>query len=239
MQKNTCILLTGTIKPNSSFIELNIPEQRLAEYKHAISFYLEQLKEDIIFVENSLFPLDKDPDFIRFNESGRFQLIQIPALPDVQKGKGYQEFYMLDIAIDLMTSKYSRILKITGRYIVENVAELLYCDAPLCMDFHKKMRVGITGFFIVNVDFYQKYFKGIYSKADDSKSYFIEHVLYDAVFEGNLDAQFSLFARNPKYKGISGSSGISMNRNAYKMMLRQMERKILRLLGIKQFLIEY
>ncbi len=71
------------------------------------------------------------------------------------------------------------------------------------------------------------------------KGFFIEHVVYDKLVKEHLLQKTSLFCKNPIITGFSGSYGGTLNRNKYKMMLRNIERLILRILNIHQFLIEY
>ncbi len=136
--------------------------------------------------------------------------------------------------------KEARLIKVTGRYIVKNVAELIaQIQAPLAIDLHRKMKVAITGFFAVDKAIYVAHFYEKYKLADDDKGKFIEHVLYDEIVNSELKSKTTLLPRNPQYRGVSGSYGGSLERNKYKMMVRQVERKINRGLGIPEFLIEY
>jgi len=236
---DSCILMTATIQPNTIMVERSDVQQRLSDYKNCIKFYLAEVNLPIYFIENSEFELDTDLDFMEFNKSKRFKIIKIKALPDKEKGKGYQEFYALDRAIDEFV-KESFVLKVTGRYLVRNISSLVpKMTHPLNIDMHKKMAVAITGFFGVSKSVYQKHFKGLYANVNDSQGIFIEHVLYREIISTDLINLTSLLPENPEYEGISGSHGHSMKRNKYKMKVRGLERKISNSLGIRQFLIEY
>ena len=132
------------------------------------------------------------------------------------------------------------LIKITGRYIVKNIASLIAClDAPLNIDLHKKMRVAITGFFAVDKSIYLDHFYEKFLLANDTEGCYIEHVLYDTIMYSELRHQSRLLPENPQYEGVSGSYGGSLARNPYKMKVRSAERKLSRSLGIPQFLIEY
>jgi hypothetical protein len=80
---------------------------------------------------------------------------------------------------------------------------------------------------------------GLYQKADDSKGVFIEHVVYGAIMKDELKKSIQMFPINPMIQGVSGSYGSSLNRNKIKMFVRNIERKILSVFNVKQFLIEY
>jgi hypothetical protein len=231
--------MTATIQPNTIMVERNDVQQRLSDYKTCIKFYLSEVSLPIYFIENSAFDLASDPDFIEFDKSERFNIIRIEALAEREKGKGYQEFYALDRAIEEFV-KESFLIKVTGRYLVRNISGIIpKMTRQLNIDMHKKMAVAITGFFGVNRDLYQKHFAGLYADVNDSKGVFIEHVLYREIFGSDLIRYTGLLPENPDYEGVSGSHGNSMKRNKYKMKVRSLERMINKSLGIPQFLIEY
>jgi len=236
---DACIVMTATVQPNTVMVERSDVKQRLSDYKSCIKFYLESTTLPIYFIENSDYDLDNEPDFKAFQKLKRFIVIRLKALPEKQKGKGYQEFYALDKAIAEYISE-SFIIKVTGRYLVRNVSELIAgMKSPLNIDMHKKMSVAITGFFGVERNLYQRYFAGIYQYVNDSEGVFIEHVLYREIAGTNLINKTSLLPANPQYEGVSGSHGNSMKRNKYKMMVRSLERSVNNSLGIRQFMIEY
>jgi len=106
--------MTATIQPNTIMVERSDVQQRLSDYKSCIKFYLSEVNLPIYFIENSEFDLESDPDFIEFNKSERFNIIRINALQEKEKGKGYQEFYALDRAVDEFV-KESYLIKVTGR----------------------------------------------------------------------------------------------------------------------------
>ena len=168
-----------------------------------------------------------------------FHLLRFDPHHETAKGKGFQEFYTLDRFVKNHL-KESILIKVTGRYIVKNVAELIaQIKSPLTIDLHRKMKVAITGFFVVEKELYLTHFYDKYKLADDNRGKFIEHVLYDEIMSSSLKSITKLLPQNPQYLGVSGSYGGSLERNKYKMMLRSVERKINLGLGIPQFLIEY
>lgn len=107
------------------------------------------------------------------------------------------------------------------------------------MDFHKKMKVGLTGFFSCTPQFYNQFLAGLYRQSNDAAGVFIEHVVYPVRTLPEAAGQISLFPANPQITGTSGSYGASLRRNPYKMKLRNLERQILRLAGQTEFKFEY
>jgi hypothetical protein len=106
-------------------------------------------------------------------------------------------------------------------------------------DSHKKHKVTQTNVFAVNPDFYKRYIAGAYMEADDSKGRFIEHVVYERLKKEHSFDKVKLFSQNPVISGFSGSYGGTLKRNKYKMIARNIERKLLRGLGFHEFLFEY
>lgn len=236
---DAAICMTATICPNTVMVSAVDVRERLADYKKCIRFYLDQTNLPVYFLENSDYDLSNDGDFQEFEKLDRFQIFRFDPHPDTEKGKGFQEFYTLDRFVKNQLSE-TVIIKVTGRYVVKNVAKLIAkIKEPLTIDLHRKMKVAITGFFVVQKEIYLKYFHEKYKLANDLEGTFIEHVLYSEIVNSNLINETALLPKNPQYKGVSGSYGGSLERNKYKMMVRGVERSLSRKLGIKEFLIEY
>ncbi len=237
--KELSICLTGTIKPHTSFVSRGDVQERLADYKSAIAFYLKHTELPLAFVENSDFDLEADPDFRAWSALERFQLIRLSTHPDTHLGKGFQEFYMLDRFVEEHLST-TRFVKITGRYIIRNIGSILpRLKGRLHIDLHRKRALAITAFFAVERSLYLEHLKACYREADDARMRFIEHVVYDAICSGELIKEAELLPEGPVYEGVSGSHGSSLNRHPLKRFLRERERQVIRSLGIEQFLIEY
>lgn len=234
--REAVIILTGTVEPNVEFVTRTDVGQRIRDYAKCIEFYLSETNLPIVFAENSGFDPKSSPEFAVFAGHPRFRWESVFPHPDTSKGKGFQEFFILDQLVKGgMTDTY--FVKVTGRYLVRNAAQIIReMSDPMHIDMHRKMKVAITGFFGVETEFYRQNLLGKYAMANDSRGNFIEHVVYDALQENDA---VSLLPQNPKYEGVSGSHGGSMARNPYKMRIRSIERAINRSLGIRKFLIEY
>lgn len=239
--KVRALLITGTIVPNSNFVaHINVGERR-KEYLDSLNFYSTEFpNDDLYFLENSSFDFSLDKEFEKLFQDKKITLLKFPLSDKFSQGKGYQEFEMLDACIASLIGKYDLFVKITGRYKVLNLRQLLQNNCTgLIADSQKKHKVTQTNVFYVKGEFYQKFLKNLYLDANDSSGIFIEHVVYNKLVSLNLWHKINLFYRNPIITGFSGSYGGTLNRNKYKMILRNIERRILRILNIKQFLIEY
>lgn len=235
------ILVTGTIVPNSVFVAHTNIEQRRQEYIEGLLFYKSQFPEDdVFFLENSTHNFDADTQFMDQLKKHHITLIKFPVSGKSKEGKGYQEFEMLDSAIDRLKNTYAYFVKVTGRYKVLNIKSLIpTTDKEFIADSHKKHKVTQTNVFFVKGSFYNKHFKNLYLKSNDSEGVFIEHVIYDYLTQHKLLHKTGLFYKNPVITGVSGSYGGTLSRNKYKMILRNIERRALRILKIHEFLIEY
>lgn len=237
--KDAVLCMTATIRPNTTEVSRADINDRLADYKKCIKFYLEQTVLPIYFLENSDYDISGDLDFKDFQSTNRFHVLRFDAHPNTQKGKGFQEFYTLDRFVKNHLQA-DMLIKVTGRYIVKNTAKIIpQLTAPLNIDLHRKMKVAITGFFAVEKSVYENHFYEKYLLANDAEGRYIEHVLYDEIMHSDLKSKTRLLPENPQYRGVSGSYGGSLERNKYKMMVRGVERSLNRRLGIPQFLIEY
>jgi hypothetical protein len=236
-----CLLITGTIVPNSIFVAHTNAEQRLNEYYNALLFYRREFQgDDLYFLENSSYDFSKDKRFQDLFKEMKIQLMKFPVSDKFDLGKGYQEFEMLDGAIDILADKYHSFIKITGRYKVLNLAQIATLSkSELIIDCHKKPGVAQTNVFSGTLDFYSKHLKNLYKEVNDAEGIYIEKIVYKKLIADDLLKKINPFSSNPLITGISGSYGGTLNRNKIKLKLRNMERKFMRLFGIKQFLIEY
>lgn len=235
------LLITGTIIPNSNFVTHANINQRRQEYINGLLFYSQQFPEDdLFFLENSSYDFNSDTEFEKLFKGKNIQLLKFPTSDKYSLGKGYQEFEMLDKSIEKLASRYQCFIKITGRYKVLNLKEITNtkCESMIA-DSHKTPKVTQTNVFYIDTEFYKTYIKGLYLHVNDAEGIYIEHLVYETLISKNMLCKTSLFSKNPIITGFSGSYGGTLHRNKYKMMLRNNERKILKLLGIHQFIIEY
>ena len=234
-----CLVITATLQPNSVLVTQNDVTERRVEYLHTLGYYCSIYKSDIFFIENSEYSFDEDSEFQELFQLEHVHLIKYPVATEVEKGKGYQEFDMLDQWVTRLKNDFEEVVKVTGRYKVKNFDQLVNQKNPgFVIDRHKKRKVAITSFFKFKVEEYNKHIKKAYLDVNDSKGVFIEHVVYDRL--KCVDQQkISLFIQNPVYEGISGSYGGSLNRHPLKMKFRNAERKLLMLAGQNEFGIEY
>src|SRR5215469_10598384 len=90
-QSEIPVVLTATIKPNVTGAAAMNPETRLAEYRQVMQFCKQFAP--VYFLENSTYPLESQPDFAN---SDRLRVRRFTPSKNPERGKGFQEFEMLD-----------------------------------------------------------------------------------------------------------------------------------------------
>lgn len=205
MSDQISIVLTGTIVPNSVLTAHADAQIRKKEYLRAIHFYTKFAQ--VYFLENSTHPVESDPDFTSIKN---LIIRKMPVSLCYDKGKGYQEFEMLDRWLDQEQDLPLRWFKISGRYIFKNfdaiVKDCWYdekCD--LVIDRMSYYGIAFTDIFLISTECYIRCFKGIYTKCDDIIGACIEKIVYHRLAQQDCKS-FRLFGIVPKISAISGSS---------------------------------
>ena len=223
----TALVLTGSIRPTVNFVAVGDADARRSQYLGALAFYAAHAP--VYFLENSTYPLLEDA---AFTSIVNVQLRKFAMLTDMARGKGYQEFAMLDAWHDSEKEPPARFLKVTGRYRVENIAALLTetraADAQdILIDRYRRSRFAMTALFSCSRESYRD-IHGLYRQMDDSAGIWAEHVLYRALKDR---PDTTNFRHEPHLRGISGSTGVALETSAWKRSAKQALRSTQRLLG--------
>jgi hypothetical protein len=145
------LLLTATINPPAGVPDLQRidPHIRLNDYLQAFDFYLQALNsciDAIVFVDNSQAEVSLFQT--RATQSGTRKPVEIISYFGLdhppQSGRGYGEFKMIDYVMRTSSliqqaPREARIWKITGRYIVRNIEEIVR-RAPSTYDIYCNIR---------------------------------------------------------------------------------------------------
>lgn len=201
------IVLTGTIKPNSNFVVIKDVTERRQQYLEALEYY--RRFAPVWFVENSEYDLESDDDFSKMDN---VTIVKCPVSREFSKGKGYQEFEMLDKFFS-RTDIPNTIIKVTGRYIIEKFSSVIQDamnmgDAKVLVNLHHRGKYADTYLLAFKRDYYRDRLMGLYQKANDAKGIYIEHVYYK-YFTINTQS-CRLFKNEVDICAVSGSTG-----NAY------------------------
>jgi hypothetical protein len=199
------IVLTASIQPSVVGSVIN-PEVRLNEYLRAVEFYREHTSA-IIFLENSSYPGGEWTE--RLAGEG-VRIIRMPESSQPDRGKGFQEFEMLDRWMAAESSPPDRWLKITGRYIIKNVGAILEeCvterSAAILIDQSLRTAIARTHVFCVQTSFYRETMAGLFQQCDDNTGEWIEKVVFRRLMAKRSSCRF--FRHRPDVRGASGSTG--------------------------------
>jgi hypothetical protein len=213
------LLLTGTISVNAIFTKHNNSYERRSEYLKSLKFYSNFSK--IFFLENSGYDFSLDKDFLEIDNVIYYQH---PKSKAYTKGKGYQEFEMIDGWLKKNSNKSHAFIKISGRYLIENIDKII----KICKEdkqstiiierniFAKK--IALTDIFYVTTDYYLNNISGLYRKCNDKKGIYIEHVIRDIV-DKNKEAK--VFRNYPLKLGKCGSTGLDRG-NFYVLRIKSL-----------------
>lgn len=259
------IVLTGTVRPNVVGGNFSVDE-RMNMYLSTLRFYRDTIGNDfpIVFVENS--DVDLSSWKAEFKDTLNLEILQFSPKDekayegfDSKKGKGYNEYLM--IKKGLLCSKNiqgcTHFLKITGRYSMLNIREMLReierrCEDKLYMGDIKDTRIydwmgrkntcsghwGDSRFFVSNIDFYKKELIDCYTEMNDYKEgMWAEDYFLRLSRKYRQDKRFIFRFRNQvQFDGVSGTANSSilnkksLHQNSLRNIAKNKVRHILRLL---------
>lgn len=215
------ILLTACINPSGmAMTALQDVTERRMQYSNALRYYLDNTSAPVVFAENS--NTDISHDFQSYIDSGRLEYITLAGNDyDKSLGKGYGEATMIIYAIQnsriLSQAKY--VIKITGRLIVENIQDVFkshfwHLDNVFRCDLWEGNMNMRTMVFACRVKTLYNLMNDNYWKLNDSKGYWLEHMLYDALLV-HKEILVAPFLRPVIIKGVSGSTNNSYYNREY------------------------
>lgn len=226
-------VLTGTIVPNAVLTVHADFQQRRDEYLRAIKFYLGY--GPVYFIENSEYPVFEDSFFTK---TASLKTLQYPKSNGVTRGKGYQEFEMLDTFVSnhLMEDSF---IKVTGRYVYKNIGDIAprmvrqFSKGEIVIDLLFKEKKAIVSLFAVSKSYYTRYLKGAYQDMDDSLGLWAEYVMYPRISQTRA-ATFLQPA--PVLQAVTGSMGqsINMSTKGFRPRFRDLKRWLFSMAGMRE-----
>ncbi len=201
------IVLTGTIVPNTDlYTKYTNPQQRRQEYLDALFFYSQFGR--VYFLENSSYSLETDADF---QSIPNVVIRKSPISNFSHRGKGFQEFEMLDYWVTHESDVPQSWLKVTGRYIYLYFQEIYNeclnnLDKKMIVNQYLFSKWSDTGLFFVQTDYYRKNIIGLHSRCDDNDGLFLEMVLFEKLRSLNKK-EFQRFSSHLTCMGIAGHTG--------------------------------
>ena len=243
-----CVLITGTIVPNVSLhgregqtaakrAEYENVASRRARYLENLRWYASKLELPIYFLENSVYDFESDGEIQDLFGGEQLHLMRLPVSAAADRGKGYQEFEMIDEAVLRLAGTHEAFVKVSGRYLFRNVQHLFPKRLPgIAIDLLRRPRVAITSVFACRFDFYRAHLAGAYREADDARGWWIERELYSRLSGAALRSEARPLLVEPKLisdVGWDGSGRAGWAPGA-KRAVRNFERRLLRGIGYNE-----
>lgn len=214
-------------------------QTRLDDYSQALRKWLDDpWVRNIIFVENSGYPLDTLKDLVKQHPSGK----QVEFLSfDGQDfprhlGKGYGETLALQhvLAHSSQLATTTRFLKVNGRYYVPNLTAVLrdltpevhvFCNITRALTFSDSRVFGGSRLFL-------DYVCRAGAEVNDSEGFWFEHTLSRAALRAIADGlSWSFISNLPVIDGVSGTMNSAYQEHAFRRYIKG------RLHGLKQKLL--
>lgn len=242
MKSNFVLLLTACINPKGmSKTVLQDKDKRLAQYKAALEWYLQNTNVKIVFIENTCFDISND--YAEHIKSGRLEVLTFDGNNyDKKLGKGYGEALIIEYGFkkSQFIKEAKDIVKITGRLIIKNIEQLLnhsksnsvYCNLVRA---YSRKNTGYSIFFRAPKSFYTEYFLKNITLINDDNLYYFEHYLNDCCNAWKKDGgKWKEFYLPILISGQSGTSG-TYYKTSYSMYIKQLVRFITHKCGIYKF----
>ena len=222
MKKNSFVIfLTATIQPGTfDFVGRANYQERESDYYHAIKFYM-SMQLPLVFVDNSNFHSEKIHGLTK--DYPLFEYHTFKSEKSIE-GKGHGEIEIFDYALvhSEMLKKTDWIIKISGRYIIENISTFLSKidleGQEVFVNYTRNMRWADTRFILIKKTFYHEYFKPCVEKYLDEKNMvLLEHIFARSVhlFQAS-GGEISIWPCYPFYNAHDGTNGEKVYFNYFK-----------------------
>ena len=235
------LLLTATTNPGETInVTVNSVEDRRQQYLDTIEFYLEVgVFKKIIFAENS----GDDLTFLASAQKKAAQAgIELEILekcgsndwPTYGKGRGELSIIQQAFSRSIWLQEEGTLaLKITGRYLVKNIVELVKkvdkTDAEVICDLRGNLSTADARFFLASKRFIEEDFFPKFELIDDRQELYFEHVLAQAVHSSmSKGRKWELLPELPLIEGINGTTGEKIRTSLSKRMRHQLKKKLIR-----------
>ena len=227
------IIITGTISPNDNIRDLNLRnvEERLGQYKNALEKTIDLLPGGkIVFCDNSGYDMSQLQYLYEAANKNNVCLELVSFQGDTKNvalhGKGYGEGEIVKyvLANSKLATNENYMVKITGRLVVDNIAEIVgriktdmaYFNIP---NIHRR-DIYDTRLYAMPISVFKQYFLEKYKEVEDDKGYILECVYRDIILSNRLPSRnFPLY---PRIVGQSGSGGIKYEYTEWKSKIRDL-----------------
>ncbi len=231
------ILVTGTLVPGTDVFALQLTDRdkRITEYAEGLKELLRGRAgsvDKVVFCENS----GDEPALQSLREQlaaemtgNRLEILSFQG--DHNKvamyGKGYGEGEIINYALanSRILKNEEEFVKLTGRVTIENLDAILKKMKKGTLYFNPvkiygKDKQTDTKFYKLPIKVYERYFSKLYRQVRDKEGIYIEHLFWGCLKENRLS--FRNTPEYPRYKGTSGSVGISYGTSEWKYQIKNL-----------------
>jgi hypothetical protein len=234
------LLLTATVDPGACVMTARAdPAQRLEDYRSALRGWIASRSfTRIVWCESSRWPLSAFADLQAMAADAHIALDLVSYFGqdfDMTLGKGYGELGIIQHAIDhvpALADDRAVIVKVTGRYVVPNIApllRLLQASAPpafIC-DLRNDLTVADSRIFAATRSAMRTYLTPLRSLANDSAQVFFEHLLARAVHAAmGAGLAWRMMPMVPDVIGIGASTGKRHTASLSKILRHRLKRRL-------------
>ena len=224
--EKSCIILTAAIDPKGmTYTRRKNPKAREQDYITAIKNLSHQTDLPVVFVESSGYDISRVRRALEECFPGKFEIIQDEKIGDFPRhlGKGYGEQMIIKEAIkrSAIISKSAYVIKITGRYTIKNINEILSSlnnekDIFVASEHVPGEKYTMSGFFVCKPAFLKSYFLPLHTMIDDSKQQPFEMALSVAIDMADSDGYKCVkFCVKPIVEGFSGTWNARFSAKSY------------------------
>lgn len=254
MNTKNLLLLTATITPKSGVPNLKRidAEKRLADYYHALDFYLTQIDsccDGILFVENSNSDISTLQQLVeQHGKRDQVEFIVFDGLDyPAHYDRGYGEFKLLDYGMSHSTllqqcqgTAKTIIWKMTGRYIIRNLDHIISTqpqDFDLYCNFRNYPKRWVDTYFMAwTPQGYETCIRDVYHRLKTNVTGIPDGIAAEELLRSWLDQRFirhhanikRRFQTTPALEGIRGADNSSYSTdNLWKYRSRNLMKKVL------------
>ncbi len=211
----TCLIVTGTIKPDKNIFSLKLIDknERLKQYIDSIEFYILNTKiKNIVFCDNSNVYSQEINELIELARKHKknFEYLYFEGNVEKakEKGKGYGEGEIINYVFNnsKLIENINTIIKVTGRLKVRNLNLFLKFNRKNINYFNTFVGYRCdTRFYIINKEDYLNFFGDAYEFVNDKENHWLEFEFKDRILKNSF--KYKSFKVLPDIDGYSGSTG--------------------------------
>jgi hypothetical protein len=242
------LLLTAAVVPHEALATFDRrPERRAAGYQSGIAAwsFFREIGPVVVGEASGLSELE----FRQLTglEAGANPFEFIPSVtgPEAAKrGKGAAELDLVAHALrqSVNLADATRIVKVTGRYVVRNAESLIGSVAgegrvpEIAVNLHNHFSYADSRVFVFSRRFFEDYLYPLRARVDDTHGVWLEHILADATLRAAADGlDWGMLPIAPRLTGVAGTTGASIGDSTAAHTIRRVKHALkVRALGARR-----